>query len=73
MKLKDYSKALKQYCMENPNWYDDDLLLNEDPSELARYGIGHMDERRFLDLMEKEIIDEMTDNCTPIDMEDYYE
>ena len=47
--IKESAKRLREFCEENPNWFDDDLLFNEDPVELARYGVrGHMDESVYL-------------------------
>lgn len=69
--LLNFSKKLKHFCDDHPNWFEDDLIF-EDPTELARYGIhiGHMDESRLLNLMENEIIQYTTENFVPIDEEE---
>ena len=47
---------IKRRCQENPDWYDDDILLTEDPAEIARYrGLsGHALEEQLLHDMEEE-------------------
>ena len=57
MSMKEYAEKLREFCEENPNWFEDGLLLNEDPVELARYGLrsqGHMDESILLGKIEAE-------------------
>lgn len=54
--LEQVAIRIRRRCEKNGNWYDDDILLTEDPAEIARYRSlsGHALEEQLLHDMEEE-------------------